>query len=111
MNKPDNADTKLLNELFQMYTLEQHVRFPTSISGNCIDLVITRSDEKDICAYGGSFLTDHQSVLCCLDICKNPPIYKEVENRKLKNIDVDKFNVWILKSCFRSGSKITVTGS
>ena len=91
------SSTKL-SELLDTYGLKQHVNFKTHSGGHCLDLIITRSDDCPLSVHGDSYLSDHQSVLCYLDIHKAEPEFKEIKYRKLKDINIAEFKKSIHKS-------------
>ena len=91
VNKDENSSSKYLRDLLDIYNLTQHVNFETNGSGNIIDPIITRSDEPDILAHGGSFISDHQSVIGTLDIYKSQPEFSEISYRKIKDINLVEF--------------------
>ena len=68
----DNADTIAFADLLESLCLTQHVKSPTHVMGHILDLIITRSSDNIIKGTPSpdSFLSDHCSVLCCLNVTK-----------------------------------------
>ena len=66
----------------------------THHSGHTLDLVITRSDDHDLISHVSvtdPAISDHYAVLCMISITK--PCYprREINCRKLKSIDMERF--------------------
>ena len=73
--------------------LIQHVKSPTHIMGHILDLIITHSSDNIIKGTPSpdSFLSDHCSVLCCLNVTKVLATIKHISFRKLKSLDLVAF--------------------
>lgn len=88
-SKLDNNSLKFL-DLLQSMGLQQHVEFPTHVSGNTFDLVITRNVDSIL----GSLpqpdrcFSDHMTILFELIISKPPPSKKSVSYRSIKSVNV-----------------------
>ena len=88
----DNDGSHFLDLLSSM-DLQQHVVFPTHISGNTLDLLITRTLDsniiKEIQPY--IFFSDHCSVLFSINISKPQLSRQKLSFRKIKAIDTTLF--------------------
>ena len=73
--------------------LVQHVDGATHRSGHTLDLIITRSSDSFLHGYPviDTRISDHWSVLYKVQLEKPPPVYKHVQFRKIKDIDVASF--------------------
>ena len=78
-----------LRELLDINGLTQKVNFPTHISGNCLDWMITRKCDSNFDLPAADFpcISDHHTVSCKLFISKPCPIKLKVKSRNLKHID------------------------
>ena len=73
--------------------LVQHVSEPTHQKGHTLDVLITRQDEdliSDVKVVDPG-LSDHYLVTCTIDFPKAPPVTKKVTYRKIRSIDIGKF--------------------
>ena len=70
--------------------MRQHVRGPTHRSGNCLDLIFTEemSKSKAIECSHSTFVSDHSSIQCILNIPKESCNRKEIMHAKLKDVDL-----------------------
>ena len=89
----DDADTIALTDLLESLCLTQHVKSPTHVMGHILYLIITRSSDNIIkgAPSPDSFLYDHCSVLCCLNVTKVLATVKDISFRKLKSLDLVAF--------------------
>ena len=91
-SKSDNDVLKFL-DLLQSMGLRQHVEFPTHVSGNTLDLVITREvdslfgskPQPDHC------FSDHIAILFELTTSKPTPSKEYISYRPIKSVDISKF--------------------
>ena len=86
----------LFMDLITSFDLKQHINVPTQCKGHTLDIIITRANEdfikdnvyaKDM----GKEFSDHYWIHAELTYQKPDAIKKEIEYRKLKDIDTDKF--------------------
>ena len=86
----DDADTIAFADLLESLCLTQHVKSPTHVMGHILDLIITRSSDNIIKGTPSpdSFLSDHCSVWCCLNVMKVLATVKHISFRKLKSLDL-----------------------
>ena len=89
----DNADTIAFADLLESLCLTQHVKSPVPVIGHIVDLIITRSSDNIIKGTPSpdSFLSDHCSVWCCLNVTKVLATVKHISFRKLKSLDLVAF--------------------
>ena len=89
----DNADTIAFADLLESLCLTQHVKSPVPVIGHIVDLIITRSSDNIIKGTPSpdSFLSDHCSILCCLNVTKVLATVKQISFRKLKSLDLVAF--------------------
>ena len=75
------------------FGLNNNVSFPTLQSGHTLDLILSEciSGITVSEAVPGSFLSDHTSILCDVNIGKPPLEVHEGTYRKLKDIDKSEF--------------------
>ena len=95
VNVPSDNDTVRFLDLLSSMGLQQHIDFPTHVSGNTLDLLITRSSDfrliRDV--QPDAYFSDHYSVLFSINttvqeaidttafmedlsasrLCRNPP--------------------------------------
>ena len=78
-----------LKELLDINGLTQKVNFPTHISGNCLDWLITRKCDVNFDSPFADFpcISDHHTVSCRLFMPKPNPIKLKVRSRNIKNIN------------------------
>ena len=89
----DNPDAQVFLDMVNAFGLNNNVTFPTHQSGHTLDLILSE------CISGitvnevvpGSFLSDHTSILCDVNIDKPPLEVRECTYRKLKDIDKSEF--------------------
>ena len=91
VNCDNDPDALKLLGLFESTGLEQHVKIPTHISGNTLDLMITRHSDNIInCVPQADFLfSDHMPVFCSLNMDKPSFTKSRISYRKLKSIDIE----------------------
>ena len=89
----DDADTIAFADLLESLCLTQHVKSPTHVMGHILDLIISCSSDNIIKGTPSpdSFLSDHCSVLCCLNVRKVLATVKHISFRKLKSLDLVAF--------------------
>ena len=88
-NKPADAATMKLRDIFDSYGLLQHVNQSTQTCGNILDLVITRHDDDAICDVAVSdMVSDHAIVYIKLAVSKPGRPQKKVSHRKYRAIDM-----------------------
>ena len=77
----------LLNDM----GLQQHVRGPTHRFGHTLDWIISRTSNNLIFGLPivGPFISDHAAIICKLKLKKPPSIYREMQFRKLNQINID----------------------
>ena len=88
----DNDAVRFLDQLSSM-GLQQHIDFPTHVSGNTLDLLITRSSDSRLIreVQPDPYFSDHCSVLFLINTPKPQLSRKEVSFRKTKAIDTTAF--------------------
>ena len=102
MDDPMDGDHDALkfSDLFENFSLIQHVNFETHVSGNWFDLIITRSfnDLMTVSPRPSLFLSDHCFVQCSLAIPSVVEFTREITFRKYKEIDITAFQKDIAES-------------
>ena len=83
------CDTKRLRDLLHSLNLEQHIQQPTHIHGNCLDLVVRRSEELHISSVDvhPPIISDH-SVITLQIPGKRGKTSKKKICRKIDSIDM-----------------------
>ena len=94
VNDPIDSDAQLLLAWLESNNLHNIVDFPTHRSGNTLDLVIVRENQRiSVTNIGtGDYITHHCEVSCRLNILK--PSYTRVtkEFRSVKNLDIQEMD-------------------
>ena len=90
VNDASDRSAQRFLRLLEASNLKQHVWVPTHRSGNTLDLVITRTDETAALDFGvfDPVISDHYLVSCSLALPKKAFERKEVNDRKLKSIEL-----------------------
>ncbi len=104
MNKPSKTEVAQFSDILCSYDLEQHIDFPTHISGNILDLIITRSDEGLIrlCSPDHRFGSDHHIVRCLLQQQKPLPLEVTCTFRNYRDLDMDSFQLDLASELYDS---------
>ena len=100
LDDPLDIDAKKFNELLETFGLTQHVTGATHSSGHTLDLLISRST-NDITVrslQATTYISDHCFIECFLSIPGPNLVMKEIQFRKLKNIDLQAFQADIAAS-------------
>ena len=84
VNVPSDNDTVRFLDLLSSMGLQQHIDFPTHVSGNTLDLLITRSSDSRLIrdVQPDAYFSDHCSVLFSMNTSKPQLSRKEVSFRK-----------------------------
>ena len=93
VNDNDNNDNKHFKSMLQRYGFVQHVNVPTHLSGNTLDLIITREHQDLKCIHisTGYYISDHCFVHAHVTTPRASLVVKTIKYRKLKEIDMDTF--------------------
>ena len=93
VNVPSDNDTVRFLDLLSSMGLQQHIDFPTHVSGNTLGLLITRSLDSRLIRddHPDAYFSDHCSVLFSMNTSKPQLSRKEVYFRKTKVIDTTAF--------------------
>ena len=89
VNQLDTVDARKFADLLESFGLIQHVNFPTHTSGNCLDLIITRSSNDIIVVspQPSLLLSDHCFVHCTLAIPSAVVVRRLISFRRWKKVD------------------------
>ena len=91
-----DPDTRKFLDLLYSLGLEQHVDQPTHIHGHTLDLAITSKASSIIQTSPrvGRYFSDHGSVVHVCNLKLRKPTYKvkTISYRKLKSVDMERFN-------------------
>ena len=91
-----DPDTRKFLDLLYSLGLEQHVDQPTHIHGHTLDLAITRKASSIIQTSPrvDRYFSDHGSVVHVCNLKLRKPTYKvkTISYRKLKSVDMERFN-------------------
>ena len=92
-HKPEKSEVSNVITLISSFGLNNHVHFPTYISRNTLDLIITRFDEDLVRLYDADFRygSDHYMIRIVLQQRKVPPLKVASKVRNFKNIDSASF--------------------
>ncbi|CAH3104989.1 unnamed protein product [Pocillopora meandrina] len=95
-----DSDTKKLEDLLETFNLSQYVSGPTHLSGQTLDLIITRSSDDIVLASPKTTfpISDHFIIQCPIGFSRPALSYKKLTFRKLKNIDIAAFSADIASS-------------
>jgi hypothetical protein len=93
VNAPEDTDTIKFMELLNSFDLKQHVKCPTHVSGNTLDLIITKAEMSFSISEPTEswYISDHCFVDANLGLKKPVHQIKEVTFRKIRNIDQSSF--------------------
>ena len=100
VDDPTNTAAKQFLDLLEIFDLKQFVDQPTYQDKHVLDLVITRSSDqivRDISVCDPA-ISDHCAILSDVCIKKPPPVTVVTHCRKLRGIDMEKFNADIANS-------------
>ena len=97
----DNTSSSRFLSSLTAHGLKQHVTTPTHVKGHILDVLLTR-DTSDIIRdvavtdpglsdKDGMSMCDHFAVLGVVEVCKPSPLTKEVQFRRIRQIDIDSF--------------------
>ena len=96
--------------MLTIYGLKQHVHFSTHTSNHILDLIITR--ETDSLIQGkiepGLLISDHLALMCSIKFKTERPKVIRIQQRKLKNVDINSFKKDILQSDLHKESNKTL---
>ena len=92
MDKPEHPDTATFNDFLESFNLVNFTTFPTHISKNTLDLVITSSHRLIKSIEQGHFLSNHCFIHATLHVSRTEPLKKHIKFHKLKNISSAQFH-------------------
>ena len=103
INKPNLPNVLRFNEILETFGLVQHIKGPTHIGGNTLDLVITRGGSKILkdCKVD-ELLSDHNAILMEVDAKRPKPTQKLITFRKTKKINLSDFKKDLSKHLMKS---------
>ena len=92
MNKPYLPNVLRFSEVLDTFGLAQHIREPTHVGGNTLDLIITREGSKLLkeCKVD-ELLSDHNAILLKVEVQRPKPDKKMITFRKTKKIKLPEF--------------------
>ena len=92
MDRPDDLNTIIFNDLHDSLNLINNISFQTHISGHTLDLILNDCNESLLkCLKKGHSFADHNLVQVTICMEKCIPTEKSVTYRKLKNINETDF--------------------
>ena len=93
LNNVDDLDASTLRDTLDALGLKIHDNFPTHRHGNTLDILATEiaSSLNITTCQPGPFLSDHCSIECTTNIIREDITRKTVSFRKIKDIDIQKF--------------------
>ena len=92
MDRPNDPNTIIFNDLHHSFNLRNNISFQTHISGHTLDLIIDEQNESLVkCVEKGHSFADHSLVQVTICMEKCDPLEKSVTYRKLKNINETDF--------------------
>ena len=90
VDKPDHIQTIKLTELLDVFSLTQHVTFPTHVSGHTLDLVISREGSGLVnTPHCGELLSDHYCIDGKVHLPGREKITKHITYRPLKSVPLE----------------------
>ena len=93
MDRPEEANTIIFNDLLDSLNLRNNITFQTHISGHTLDLIIDDQTESLVkCVKKGHTFADHSLVQATIGIEKHISLDKSVTYRKFKNINESEFS-------------------
>ena len=74
VNNASDVYVQKFNKLFNIFSLSQHVKTGTHLSGNILDLVITRNGATEMILNlsRDMLISDHYSLVCTLHFAQQP---------------------------------------
>lgn len=100
LDQLENDDVKSLQNIIEMFNLNQHVKASTHTKGHILDLVMTRTDELQITDFHihGPIVSDHSAISFFIpyDVPTRPK--QTFQFRNLKSIDPVEFSNDVLAS-------------
>ncbi len=111
----DNIDDRegvRMTEFLEATNLEQHITCSTHNRGHTLDLMITRKNAgtvTDINTIDG-LPSDHRAITCVVDLDRPSASRKEITFRKLRHIDLNRFQDDIQTSSLYSDRCTDITG-
>ena len=94
LNSTKDVNARKFNEVLSMFNLTQHVKGPTHVAGNTLDLVITRQNCQIVqSCITDELISDHCSILVNLNLSSPGKMHKRIKFRKTRNIKFDKFKI------------------
>ena len=90
VNKIDDPNAGIFLDTMTALGIKQHVRGSIHRSGNCLDLIFSEEMSKTKateCSHS-TFVSDHSSIQCILNIPKESCTRKEITYRKLNDVDL-----------------------
>ena len=98
VNNNSDKDAQNFSDLLSSMQLKQFIDQPTHVSGNTLDLLISRLSDNVISDIDiDSMLSDHWSLLFHLKLHKPPKKVRQITFRRTRNIDLIKFKQDISK--------------
>ena len=92
IQKSNDRNVRTFIDILTQYDLAQHVTDLTHVSGNTIDLIMSRNSDKiSNSAETSSLVSDHFLVKASLDVSNNNHPPHSSQFFKLKSIDLDAF--------------------
>jgi len=93
VNKPHDTVAVRFSSIMDTFGLTQHVNFPTHVSGNTLDLIITRDLDniRVLGVHDSDYASDHCFAHCQLELPTVPLHVKKVEFRRFSAIDWHSF--------------------
>ena len=91
MNRLEDSKSQTFREFLECFDLKNHINFPTHLSGNTLDLIISRLEDSYISNIKqGELLADHHAVEFRMqaDVNFKEPITRTV--RSMKKVDLTK---------------------
>jgi len=100
VNIESDSDAVRFLDLLSSMGLQQHIGFPTHISGNTLDLLISRTLDSNLIhdVRPGAYFSDHCLAFFTINVSMPQLSRKKVSFRKVKAIDITSFTDDV---CFR----------
>jgi len=91
LDRPNEAASRRLHELFASYGLSCCVSSPTHDRGGLVDVVVTRADSPASVEIIDPGFSDHRLLRWSCGLHKPAPVYESTTYRPWRRLDVDRF--------------------
>ena len=99
LEQSDNTDAQTNLKILRSHGLYLSTKEPTHYQGGGLDVIVSR--KSDNINYIDSGIFGHKLLLCSCEMLEPPPIYRQLQFRRWKFLDTEKFISELKLSCFQ----------